>query len=256
MAHYIFLKKLISKILINKLSGTVLASFYKKGLPFRGTIIKVPETVSPAITAMLFWRAYESAEIRFVNKYLDVDTSVIEIGGSIGGVSCQIGKKLNHNTKLICIEANPSLISALNYNLSTNNIRASVINKAIGKDTSIEFQISGNNLVGHAKSSDLNAVNDITIQNIQIATITLDDILSHHDLSRFNLVCDIEGAEIVILKESVSALKRANLMIFELHTTEYENTDYSVKDLVDIVEQLGFKTIDSYGNVYVFKNLN
>src|SRR6185437_3344965 len=106
------LKKIISNLLCNgavgkliyKLSAGKIPSL--RYLPYR---FVVPRQYSmPAIHASIFWGFYESAEIRLINKFLNPDLPVIELGGSLGIISSFILNKLNSNTSLTVVEPNAS----------------------------------------------------------------------------------------------------------------------------------------------------
>jgi FkbM family methyltransferase len=254
MKKLIWLKKLVTPLIINNISGRIIKSIYKDtGIPFRGIKIYIPDTISPEIAAMLYWEAYESAEIRFVNKYLNPKTDVIEIGSSIGGVSCQIGKRLDKDSKLICVEANPTLIETLNRNLKINNISATIVNKAIGQDELIHFQVSENNLISHERKRI--PTTDLESRILKLETIQLSKLLNENNITVYNLVCDIEGAEINLILEEPEAFKNIQSIIIELHTTQYNNKIYQVPDLVNLIHALDFRTVDVYGNVYFFKKI-
>tara|TARA_R110002124_G_scaffold148665_1_gene314327 strand:- start:1092 stop:1709 length:618 start_codon:yes stop_codon:yes gene_type:complete len=201
---------------------------------------------------MLFFKAYESAEIRFIHQYLNPNLPVIELGSSLGGVSCQIGLILPKNATFLCVEANPSLISTLKQNLTVNNVNSIVINKAIGNGSNILFEQSENNLVGQASVKNHS---DKKSNKIEVSTISLVQLCREYHITDFNFVCDIEGAEIQILLDEPEAFVHIQHFIIELHETFKDGFTYSVKDLVSLINKLSFETIDSYGNVFYFKKI-
>lgn len=236
--------------MINRISGSIIRSVYNGNIPFRKTKIYVSDSLSPMISAMLFFENYESAEIRFVNKYLDPKLDVIEIGSSIGGVSCQIGKKLNNYAKLVCVEANTKLIDNLKKNIHTNHISAIVVNKAIGREKHINFEISDNNLISHEKHN--NNTLGSKSETLELETISLQKLLDDYHLTTCSLVCDIEGAEINLLIEEPEVFKNIRSIIIELHTANFNNKSYEILDLVKLIQSLDFHEVDNYGNVYYF----
>ena len=69
---------------------------------------------------MLYWGLYESAEIRFVQRYVGDDVDVVELGSSLGVVSCQIASQLSGDTRLVCVEANEEMLPTLRRNIANN----------------------------------------------------------------------------------------------------------------------------------------
>jgi len=81
----------IAKILTANLVGQVVAIAYANEIPCRGLRFSTADPqIHPGVKASLFWGLYESAEIRFVNAYLPRSIDVVELGSSIGVVSCSV----------------------------------------------------------------------------------------------------------------------------------------------------------------------
>ena len=76
--------------------------------------------ISPSIKASLFWGLYESAEIRLVQRYLRPDLDVVELGSSLGVVACHIRRILSPDRRLVCVEADSSLLPILTSTLQRN----------------------------------------------------------------------------------------------------------------------------------------
>lgn len=103
-------KIFIAKILTLPFVGSAIAVLSKDRISYRGMIIDTQnQYLTPSTKAEIFWGIYEGAEARFIQKYLTGDLGVIELGASIGIVSCCIKKKLNGKSKLIAVEAHPGL---------------------------------------------------------------------------------------------------------------------------------------------------
>jgi len=105
------------------------------------------EGINYQTISTLYFAFYESPEIRFVKKHLRTDLPIIELGTSLGVIStyCRV---INKN-KLVCVEANPILIPAINKNFQSNEIENySVINAAIGYSNKMFFETGPNNVLG------------------------------------------------------------------------------------------------------------
>ena len=247
------IKILISKIICSNFFGFFIGLVYSNRIKFRNLTIDTSSTQINSVTkAYLFWGIYESAEARFILKYVQKGRNVIELGASLGVISSLIGKSIGNDGYLFSVEGNTNLVNIINTNLQKNNIfNVSVINKMVdynAKDTGFsKFNISKNHLTSSTQKS------SNTINEIDLPTISLKQLSEEFDSNELVLVSDIEGAEIgFILKER--ELSNFNLIIIELHETHYQSQTYSVSQMVNLITQNhGFKVKDFYGDVFVFE---
>ena len=239
-------KKLVVSVLCSKLSGRLIALATGNRIPFRNARIDVRDApVTDNTKARLFFGIYESAECRFVNKYLHPDLETIELGASLGAVSSQIGIRLQANTPYTCVEANPRLLECLTRNVNHNSkhLVNKIINGAVAYTADeVTFGVSDDNRV-----SSLGARRNA--QNVSVPAVKLRDLIP---AGPYQLVCDIEGAEAELISEDSSALDHCRLAIMELHSTQLDGQSVSVADLVHQFCRAGFNEIDRYGDVFVF----
>src|SRR3569623_274442 len=89
-------KRFIGPLLANRWTGLVAARVLRDRIPHRGlTIDTSSPVVTPEIKAALRMRVYESSEYRFVRRYVPTDCDVIELGGSLGVISCTIRRRID-----------------------------------------------------------------------------------------------------------------------------------------------------------------
>jgi len=217
---------------------------------------KVAACWSPALPAMgisppnkvsLLLGLYESAEYRLVRDYLLSDFPVIELGSSIGAASNVVATRLRPGQHLTCVEANPKLIPTLKRDLDHNGspLDVDVIHAAVAyRGDSVPFIISDNNLVSNVA---VQPVDGITI----VPTVSLSDLLTRSRCTSFQLVADIEGAELDVLLHDRDALRLCRVIIMELHDTHRDAQAYSRDDLASLVVDAGFQIIARYGSVIV-----
>jgi len=86
------LKLLIAKILCSSLMGVCINTIFRGVLPLKGCRFYV-KNLDSKIKASIFWGIYESAEIRFIKKYIDDQYDIVDLGSSIGVSSVFIGKE-------------------------------------------------------------------------------------------------------------------------------------------------------------------
>ncbi|MEO6120092.1 MAG: FkbM family methyltransferase, partial [Terriglobales bacterium] len=208
--------------------------------------------IKPEIKATLFWDVYESAEIRFVRRYLRKDIDVVELGASLGIMVCQIRDHVDAERKVVCVEASPQLAPVIRRNLELNGFAENtpVITAAIdysGTKT-VSFWEGGNNLQGFKDEKGTTVV----------PALTLEQLLADHQIGDYALVCDIEGAEAGIIFQGRKSLDRCQQIVFELHDTVLDGRKIFVDEMIEeLVKGHGFRYVDRYGTACVFdRNLS
>jgi FkbM family methyltransferase len=210
-------------------------------------------------SAKIFFRIWESAEIRFAKRFAETKT-IIELGSSIG-VTLGVLANYRNKTKFICIEASPKNYKSLIIQkklLSKKNLENQfvLLNRALvyGPKT-INFwhtnatasQIGDKILASQIGKKTLKK-ND----EYQVLTIRLNDIIVENNINHpYTLISDIEGAEAEIFFQDKQSLINCATIIIELEDTK----KYSKNNQIHQIKKLGFKIIEYYGNVYVFKKV-
>ena len=238
------IKLIIAKILVNDFTGKLISILFSNKIPFHNLRIDISNSViRKRIAASLYFKTYESAEVRFISKYLkDYDGTIVELGASIGVVSSTLAKA-NPKAALYSFEADKRFIPIIENNFKINNIsNANCFNEIIGA--------SG---YGFVPGED-NTMGKISKTNSEINKMSsLPQLIKKYNLSEFVLVSDIEGAEYFILNEDVSVFNAISLLIIELHPIEIENRLISVEYLKTRIETLGYEILEQYGSNIVAK---
>jgi FkbM family methyltransferase len=266
-ASFGFLKRIVASVLCHRNAGKIIAVLCRDRIPSHGCrFLTKCDAVRPADKASLFWGIYESAEYRFVRDHLLSGFDTIELGSGIGVISAHIARKLNSDCKLVCVEASPALQELLCQNVRNNApLRdASFVQAAIYYEKhsheSVSLQINGSHL-----SSSVDVRRD-PMKLLLVPCITLKSIIKAFGIGRYQLVMDIEGAEVGLIqrdREALSncilliadreALSNCILLIAELHDVEYGGKSYSVEAVRRILtEGCGFILRARYGPVCVF----
>jgi FkbM family methyltransferase len=191
---------------------------------------------------------YEAAERRLVVTQLHGERPVVELGGSFGIVSGVIGAQLAADTPHVIIEANPLLIEYCRQNAAAERppgAPVTVINAAIsyqGK-AEVEFFQSGAFLGSRLARSDETGT-------IRVPAITLSQVLARHLPDRdFELVCDIEGAELDLFEHDAPSLRRCRLAIIELHPDFFAEKGSSEEAFLGLLVNAGLELQDRDENV-------
>lgn len=251
------LKSSIKDILCNDFTGGVLTKVFRKSLPdirWRGYSFRLPDSgVSKTNVAAIFWGFYESAEIRLIQKYIDGNSDVVELGASIGIVSGHIASKLKPGRKIISVEANRKLVGNVEANLKKfagRNVNFKVLNYAVQYHVAeVMMHISDDNT-----ESSVDERMSGKGENVLVPAITLGQIIESENLSDFTLVCDIEGSELEIILYDMEALGRCRNMLIEVHPVSHEGVHYDKEELVDkLIRDHQFKMVERQGNVCYFE---
>jgi FkbM family methyltransferase len=258
-ARFFGIKRLIAGIMCHPLVGRLISIVFRNRIPSRGCVINTDcEAVTPSLKAALFWGLYESSEVRFVKEYLRNDLDVIELGSSLGVVSCQILRKLKPGLRLVCVEANPHLLKTLRQNLEqqSSGHDVTVVHGAVANpssdNSSVHFALAVDSTASHVASD------DGPLEAVSVPALTLSEILRANHIDRsFSLVSDIEGAETSFIESDDVALRRCEQILIELHETSLDGKAISVDRLRQRLEEAhGFILRHSYGPVCLFERVS
>jgi FkbM family methyltransferase len=244
------LKQIVGPIIANPLTGRIAGWVFRNRIPHRGlTVDTSSHLVRDEIKAALLVHGYESSEYRFVRKYLPRDADVIELGGSLGIISCTICRHLDAAHRLVTVEADPRLAKILARNLGLNDCtaKAKIEGGAIyyGDGDRVEFGLGESSVAGrigtHAQH----------LEKISVPALTLQSILSREGFTRYSIVSDIEGIEWQVLESDRAALLGAEIIVLETHDGP-EGQPWS-----DLVARLRtdpeFEVLDQHGSVVVLR---
>ena len=248
-------KKRIARTICSPPFGHAIAMVFRDRIPHKGFRIDTSaELIAEQTKAKIFWGNYESSEIRFVNRYLNKDIDVVELGCSIGVLSCHIRRLMSDSHQLICVEAFSDLAEIARANLSANSLsnKVAVIERAIDynkKREFVEFEVGERSTGGRLASSNEQG----SRSKIKTRTATLSEIANGFGNENYCLVSDIEGSEAGFIMAEKGALTRCRQIIIELHNTTYQNRRVTVEDMIQtLISVHGFVLIDQHGNCCVF----
>lgn len=188
---------------------------------------------------------YEAPERAAVARYLSLDAPLIELGGSIGILSCIVNKRLKNPSAHIVVEANPLAIPFLEKNREANRCKFQIVNRAVayGRDT-VAFYPSS-----YLSDSAIEVRGDQP--EVEVPTVQLGKLASQHGFSRYNLLCDIEGEEIEMVANDADAFASIDTIIMENHA-RFTGED-KVRSMMQRLSDMGFRLIDEIGYVVVLR---
>lgn len=202
------------------------------------------DTRNPAYTpiarTLLLWGIYERAEIRFIRRYLHDSEAVVELGAGLGVTSAHILDTIGPRATFVVLEADPRVLEALKENISRHaNGRDVRLVSAAALGNSGESPALGESSGKLIQDTEWNISERAPLGTARIAdTTTLGTLVVEQDLERFDLVSDIEGAEVEFIWADPlsSPLKRCDRAILELHETVVDGRTVTVDELVERLE--------------------
>jgi FkbM family methyltransferase len=203
------------------------------------------ECVPANVVDLLLSDLYEEPERQALKKFLDPELPVIELGACIGVVSCLTNRRLRQPEKHVVVEANPALLPLIEQNRSRNDCHFKIVHAAVshGAET-ITFNVDDNILAS--------SVNGGERQGVVVSTVTLERLLNEHGFERATLICDIEGAELQLVKHELKTLgERVVTIIMELHDRMVG--EEPTRQMLTSLQSAGFKIVSRDGDVVVLQ---
>lgn len=221
------------------------ANYWMDGVNFH-----MPLGSHPAPRRAVLRGDYEINERTLIKQHLPPDLPVIELGGSYGIVSHAIRKALAPTAQLVVVEANPNLISICKANVALGGSpqTTAVVQAALAYgDAKVRFKVTANVHTSHLVF-DGSFGPDI----VDVPSATLTSLRRDHGIAgRFSLVCDIEGAELLLLRNDAAALADCALIIMETHPKVYPDMGGTPQEVTGRLADLGFETIAVMQDVIV-----
>jgi FkbM family methyltransferase len=224
---------------------------------WRGNIVHVDglqfNVDHPAITrgvkALFILNRYETPEREALRTFIDPTLPVIELGASIGVISCLTNKKLLHPLKHVVVEANPDLIPLLESNRERNRCCFTVLHAAVSYSAEeVEFLISDSILASSATRMD----GRFRISRIvRIPTISLQNIIDKFGFPECTLICDIECGEVELVHQEIDTIKKhVSTILMEIHNTTLDQQ--TVDSVVRTLNVAGFTLAHRIRKTYIF----
>lgn len=230
--------------------GRIVAKLLRDRIPHRGLILDTSDPmITDQIKVALLIRGYESSEYRFAKRYLPVDVDVVELGASMGVISCTVAHHIAPGRQVISVEADPRIARILEGNLALNGCadKVEVVPKAIhyGESPTVSFGIGESTVAGRIDGGSAG------LQQIEVPATTLGALVERVKGHRYALISDIEGLEWQVLGNDRAAVLNAAIVIMELHDSpegkRWEDLAASLRADPEL------EVLDQHGSVVVFR---
>ena len=213
-----------------------------------GQKLFLPRGGDPWIKSAVMGDRYEHDEREMIKAFLPPDLPVIELGGSYGIVSFTIRRCLMTNQRLVVVEANPTIIPVCltNVSLAGSVSQTNVVHAALAYGgAKVRFKISEN-----VHTSHLVFDNSTGPDIVEVPSTTVQDMRDAYGISGpYCLVCDIEGAELLMLRNEDAPLRDCRVMIMETHPDVYPDSGGSLEEVENLLSKMGFVIFNKRSNV-------
>lgn len=215
-------------------------------IKYQGKLFSIPRNMtSPLFLGSFYFTGSEEDEILAINKYLNKGATVLELGGCVGFVSCNLNERLNNPENHVVLEANPHLIHFLEKNKNYNNSKFKIINKMISDEKQNTFYI-GKSI--HSSSANRKSGKTCIIEGISILQLQ-NDLGLNFD----TLIMDIEGGEYELFKTTDFSKLSFKTLIFELHDFNRALNSNQVTHIKSILNDYNFTHIETIGTSQIWK---
>ena len=216
-----------------------------------GQCFLVPKSAPVGARRGLSQGRYEAPERRLLKQFLPTDIPVIELGGSYGIVSNEIRRHISSDQLHVIVEANADLlpICAHNVFLAGSVETVEFMNVAIGysSDGYLQFEVSNSH---HGNKISTSKIADVPTRVVK--AMSLSDLTKRYVANtEYSLVCDIEGAELEMLRRDGDALKKCKCLILETHPSVFSEMGSSIEEAEALISAAGLKIVAREQDVLV-----
>jgi FkbM family methyltransferase len=177
-----------------------------------GFTFEIPrQHTSRALRGKFVAGTYELAERTMIARHLPADACVLELGGSLGIVSCHINRRLANPAAHVVFEPNPNLTATLRTNRDQNRCKFQIESAVLGTGEPVYLEIAENSDSGHI------AADDVVQNGVAVRSMTWAETEAKYGLQFDTLVADIEGAEYELILANAGKIAGLKRIIMEMH---------------------------------------
>jgi FkbM family methyltransferase len=212
-----------------------------------GCRIGLDDPIAQSFHDLLTTGVFERPERIAIKKFLNTSLPVVELGGCIGVVACTTNRLLRNPAFHVVVEANPELTPLLEANRDRNRCKFFILQRGVGYDSDfVCLHINDGNLLGSSARTRAG-------REIRVPVITLREIVNQFSFARCNLICDIEGTEVELVRHERDTLARhVDLLVVEVHQRLLGEDP--VSEMMNTLKEIGFETVYRVWDAYVLKN--
>ena len=184
---------------------------------------------------------YEKPILSMIFKLIKPNFTIFDIGTNIGWYTLNIAK-IFPDAKIFSFEPIPLIFGELKANLDLNGFKNVEIHNFgfSDREDKLTFYVNPEETV----SASLKNISESTnIQEIACFVKRLDDFVVAHDVENLDFIkCDVEGAELLVFKGGLKAIKQYQPIIFaEMLRKWSAKFNYHPNDIIKLLSQAGYR---------------
>lgn len=242
-------KENLIKDFLKETSNTVIGGSLIISVPdFRG-IFEI-DVRSHILHFILVYQDYEIDMVRLIEKYIDPDRDVLDVGANIGLHTVLFSKLINAGKKVMAIEPAPNALKYLEANLERNKCNEKVVvYKGIAADSENQFIL--NTIDGMEEYSTLGSMKHphtggIHNTSISVSGDLIDNLVKTHKLKPGFIKIDTEGAEFKVLIGAKQTIQRHRpIILSELSESLLNQQGSSCNDVYNLLHEFNYKIVDA-----------
>lgn len=200
----------------------------------------LPNDLRIAPIETLNFLSYESAELRSILKFIKPAPVVLDIGANIGWYSLVLSR-LFPDSEIHAIEPSEKMFESLQLHIAINdaqNIQSYKLGMSEKSGESVFFEIPNNSV----NSSMMNLTDDPTAKSQIVVVKTVDDFCTENKITKVDFIkCDVEGAELLVLKGAVETLKNKPLVFCEMVRKWAIKFNYHPNEIIKFMKKFGYE---------------
>lgn len=182
---------------------------------------------------------FEKNDFPMMLKLIDENTSFYDVGANIGWISLNVSK-LKKRVKVYAFEPIPETFNALKENI--------IINEAVNvKSFNFGFSDEEKETIFYfnpeesVSASEANISKGKRVRKIRCKLKKMDNFTNKKNLKVDFIKCDVEGAEIFVIKGGLETIRKYKPVIFlEMLRKWSKKFNYSPNEIIKILKELGY----------------
>lgn len=200
----------------------------------------IPNDLRIAPIETLNFLSYESAELKSILQFIKPSPVVLDIGANIGWYSLVLGR-LFPDSEIHAIEPSEKMFESLQLHISINdakNIRPHKLGMSENSGECTFFEIPNNSV----NSSMVNLTDDPAAKSQIVTVKTVDDFCAENNITKVDFIkCDVEGAELLVLKGAIETLKKKPLVFCEMVRKWSIKFNYHPNEIIEFMKKFGYE---------------
>lgn len=185
---------------------------------------------------------YEAEEVRALTALATGAETVLDIGANAGFVALRLARVIASAGLIHAFEPVPSTHAELRHNIALNSLSGRIVPHAVALGEAageVKFYVPA--FHGSVAAS-ARALFEGENREVRVSMTTLDDFATSQAIERIDLLkCDVEGAELFVLRGGMATIERTRpVLMLEMLRKWAKVYDYHPNDILRVLTPLGY----------------